>query len=82
MLPEGRDRDACISALAQRGVQAGILSYALHTLPHLRELPSARGQRFDNTQAIVRRSVALPLYPGMQESDSERVVQALSEVLA
>ncbi len=81
LLPEGRERDAVISALAARGVQAGALSYALHALPQLRALPSAQQQSFPNSEAIVRRGLALPLYPGMQESDSERVVDALSEVL-
>lgn len=81
LLPEGRDRAQCIAALAALDVQAGALTYALHALPQLATLESARAQKFEQSEAIARRGIALPLYPAMQASDSERVLSALHEVL-
>jgi perosamine synthetase len=81
LLPEpctAAERDELITALAARGVQAGTLSYALNTLPHLETLPSAQAALFSCSEAIVRRGFALPLYPGMTRADQDAVLAAVS----
>ena len=84
LLPEpctAAERDAFIVALAAHGVQAGALSYALNTLPHLATLPSAQAALFSCSESIVRRGLALPLYPGMTRADQDAVIAAVSAAL-
>jgi perosamine synthetase len=73
-------RDEVIGKLAEHGVQAGRLSYALHTLPQFaREAAAAQaaGRSLDNALDIAERGLALPLYPGMSEAQQDQVVRAL-----
>jgi perosamine synthetase len=73
-------RDRAISGLAERGVQAGRLSYALHTLPQFaREAAAAEaaGRSLVEARDIAERGLALPLYPGMREAQIDEVVRAL-----
>ncbi len=84
LLPEpctSVERDAFIAALETRGVQAGALSYALNALPHLSSLPSAQAALFPCSESIVRRGLALPLYPGMTPADQEAVIAAVASAL-
>lgn len=84
LLPEGADRDAIIDGLRERGVEAGILSFALHRVGSLgRAAAAARdeGRRFEGAEAIVDQGVALPLHPGMTEVDVRTVTEALEEVV-
>jgi dTDP-4-amino-4,6-dideoxygalactose transaminase len=76
--PERRDR--AITRLAERGVQAGRLSYALHMLPQFAaEAAAARaaGRSLEQTLDIVDRGLALPLYAGMSEAQLDEVVRAV-----
>lgn len=76
--PEQRDRT--IARLAEHGVQAGRLSYALHVLPQFAaEAAAARAAGRGLAQAldIAERGMALPLYPGMNDAQLDDVVQAL-----
>lgn len=83
LLPEARggaQRDALIAKLRERGVEAGRLSYALHRLPHLKTWGDAaltRGRAFPASEAIADRGMAIPLYPGMAQSDQDVVIAAL-----
>jgi perosamine synthetase len=73
-------RDRTIAGLATRGVQAGRLSYALHTLPQFaREAAAAEaaGRSLARSRDIAERGLALPLYPGMSESQIDDVVRAV-----
>lgn len=84
LLPEpctAAQRDAFIADLEAHGVQAGALSYALNALPHLSSLSSAQATLFPCSEAIVRRGLALPLYPGMTRADQDLVITAVSDVL-
>lgn len=84
LLPEpctAAARDEVIVALEARGVQAGPLSYALNALPHLAALPSAQSALFPCSEAIVRRGLALSLYPGMTHADQDTVIAATTESL-
>ena len=84
LLPEPctvAERDQVIIGLEARGVQAGALSYALNALPHLSALPSAQATLFGHSEAIVRRGIALPLYPGMTKADQKSVIDAVTSVI-
>lgn len=78
-------RDQIISKLAQAGVQAGRLSYALSTLPQFAAEAThanAAGRSLAHSIDIAARGLALPLFPDMTGVQVERVVSALRSALA
>jgi hypothetical protein len=69
-------RDALVAALRESGVEAGILSYALHRLPQFAALGVNNVRRFPVADAVVDGGVAVPLHPGMSEEDAGVVIDA------
>jgi perosamine synthetase len=85
VLPEGRDRDQVLQALRALDIEAGRLSYALHTLPQfVSEAHEARelGQTFPHSIALAERGFALPLWPGLSAADQSKVIEAVRAVVA
>jgi perosamine synthetase len=80
-LPGGVDRDATIARLAERGVASKAYLPCIHLFPHLRELGYREGQ-FPVAEAASARSLALPFFTTMTESQVTRVCEALAESLA
>lgn len=84
LLPEGCARDRVVEELRARGVETARLSYALHTLPQLRESAEAAaraGRSFPVSTALAERGLALPLWPGMTEAMQHEVMNQLHAVL-
>ena len=84
VLPAGSPRDEVIRALAEREIEAGRLSYALHQLPqfeHARVEAAALGRKLDNATLLAERGLALPLYPGLTEREQGHVITTLKAVL-
>ncbi|HKU42110.1 MAG TPA: DegT/DnrJ/EryC1/StrS aminotransferase family protein [Polyangiales bacterium] len=79
LLPPRFERDAVLAALRARGIEAGRLSYALHTLPQLAAY--ARDGQFEHASALASRGIALPLWPGLTEADQDLAIEALRAVL-
>jgi perosamine synthetase len=79
-LPEGADRDATIERLGERGVASKAYLPCIHLFPHLRELGYREGQ-FPVAEAASARSLALPFFTTMRESQVERVCEALARSL-
>jgi dTDP-4-amino-4,6-dideoxygalactose transaminase len=74
-------RPQFIEAMAQRGIGVGIHYPAIHLFTAYRALGYHDGQ-FPNAEAIGRQTVTLPLFPAMELSDVDRVVQAVNEIIA
>jgi perosamine synthetase len=84
LLPEGSDRSQALDALRALDIEAGRLSYALHTLPQfVSEAHEARelGQTFPHSLALAERGVALPLWPGLSAADQAKVIEAVRAVV-
>jgi perosamine synthetase len=79
-LAEEVDRDSVIARLAERGIAAKAYLPCIHLFPHMRELGWREGQ-FPVAEAAAARSLALPFFPSMSESQIERVCEALAESL-
>jgi dTDP-4-amino-4,6-dideoxygalactose transaminase len=79
-LPAGVDRDATIARLAERGIASKAYLPCIHLFPHLRELGWCEGQ-FPVAEEASARSLALPFFPSMSESQVARVCEALAESL-
>ena len=74
------DRAEFIEAMAARGIGIGVHYPAIHLFSAYRALGYREGQ-FPNAERIGRETVTLPLFPAMSDSDPERVVTAVDEVL-
>ncbi len=84
LLAQGVRRDALVDELRRRGVEAGRLSYALHTLPQLAASAAqavAAGREFPVATALADRGIALPLWPGLGAEAQQKVIEALLDVL-
>jgi perosamine synthetase len=79
-LDEEIDRDATIARLAERGIASKAYLPCIHLFPHLRELGYREGQ-FPVAEAASARSLALPFFPTMSESQVTRVCEALAQSL-
>lgn len=79
-LPAGADRDATIVRLAERGIASKAYMPCIHLFPHLRELGYREGQ-FPVAERAAARTLALPFFPAMSESDVARVCEALADCL-
>jgi len=80
-LPRGVDRDATIRALRERGVQSKPYLPAIHLMTYYRETFGHREGEFPICEDVAARSVALPFFPELSETQVERVALALREVL-
>jgi dTDP-4-amino-4,6-dideoxygalactose transaminase len=70
-----------MEAMKERGIGVGMHYPAIHLFSCYRALGYREGQ-FPNAERIGRETVTLPLFPAMQLSDVDRVVQATNEILA
>jgi perosamine synthetase len=76
-LPEEVDRDATVERLAERGIASKAYLPCIHLFPHLEALGYSEGE-FPVAEAISARSLALPFYPAMSESQVAQVCEALA----
>jgi dTDP-4-amino-4,6-dideoxygalactose transaminase len=80
-LPEGSDRDAVISSLADQGIASKAYLPCIHLLPPYRERFGFEGGEFPIAERISERSLALPFFTSMTEGQVDRVCTALAEAL-
>ncbi len=79
LLSAASSRAAAIDAFHARGVEAGILSYALHRLPAIAPADDAR---FPIASAIADRGIALPLHAEMSDDEAGVVIETARSILA
>jgi len=79
-IPQGVDLSATVARLAALGVASKAYLPCIHLFPHLRELGYREGQ-FPVAEAASARSLALPFFPSMTESQVARVCEALAQSL-
>jgi dTDP-4-amino-4,6-dideoxygalactose transaminase len=70
-----------IEAMSQRGIAVGIHYPAIHLFTAYRALGYREGQ-FPNAERVGRETVTLPLFPAMELSDVDRVVESVNEIIA
>lgn len=81
-LPPRVDRDDTIRALSARGIQSKPYLPAIHLMSFYRERFGFREGQFPVCEDVAARSIALPFFPAMTESQVERVTRELRAVLA
>jgi perosamine synthetase len=77
LLPHGHDRNGVRRKLKERGVEAGLLSFAIHKLGSF----AGSEASLPITEHIAARGLALPLYPQMRNAQVDEVVRSLRGVL-
>ena len=70
-----------IKAMHERGIGVGVHYPALHLFTAYRKLGYREGQ-FPNAERIGRETATLPLFPGMELDDVDRVCAAAREILS
>ena len=80
-LPRRVDRDETIRALRDRGVASKPYLPAIHLMSFYRERLGHREGQFPVCEDVAARSIALPFFPQLSESQVTQVAQALAEVL-
>src|SRR5215208_1093971 len=80
-LPHGVERDAATEGLRARGVDSKPYLPAIHLMSFYRDCFGHREGEFPVAEDVARRSLALPFYPEMGESEVAQVAEALREVV-
>jgi perosamine synthetase len=80
-LPGGFDRDGVVRALGERGIPSKPYFPAVHLMSYYREQFGHREGEFPVCEDVAARSIALPFFPEMTESQVERVAESLRDVL-
>jgi dTDP-4-amino-4,6-dideoxygalactose transaminase len=81
LLPDRARRDALIERLAERGIMAVFHYVPLHSSPAGRRYGRTAGD-LANTDGASDRLVRLPLWPGMDDADVERVAIEVAAAVA
>jgi perosamine synthetase len=80
-LPRGVDRDETIRSLLARGVQSKPYLPAIHLMSYYRETFGHREGEFPVCEDVAARSVALPFFPEITQSQVAEVAESLGDVL-
>ena len=80
-LPRGVDRDSTVRALSVRGIPSKPYFPAVHLMSYYREHFGHREGEFPVCEDVAARSIALPFFPEMTESQVEQVAESLRDVL-
>jgi dTDP-4-amino-4,6-dideoxygalactose transaminase len=81
LFPEAALRDRCLKSMRGRGVLATFHYVPLHSSPYGLALGGAR-EPLPVTEAVADRLLRVPLHPRLDESDVERVIDAVLRSLA
>jgi perosamine synthetase len=80
-LPPSADRDQTMVKLGEMGIETKPYLPAIHLMSFYRERFGWREGQFPVCEDVSRRSLALPFFPGITESQVERVAEALAQLL-
>ena len=80
-LEEGCDRDRTIAAMEAEGVPARGYFAPIHTQPYIRQRFGALEGTLPRTEALARRTLALPFHNHLGEAEVDQVVEVLRRSL-
>jgi perosamine synthetase len=76
-LPEGCDRDRTMAAMEREGVPCRGYFAPIHTQPYIRDRFGDLAGTLPRTEAIARRTLALPFHNGLEPVEVEQVLAVL-----
>lgn len=74
-------RDEVIQGLSDRGIGTSVHYVPLHRHPYWRDRYRLRPEMFPHSDAAYRSMLSIPLFTAMSDSDQDRVIDALRELL-
>ncbi|GLI36663.1 DegT/DnrJ/EryC1/StrS aminotransferase family protein [Geobacter hydrogenophilus] len=74
-------RDRFIELMAEKGIGCSVHFIPLHLHPYWRDRYNLKPDDFPNALRAYERAVSLPLYTKMTDSDQQRVIDAVKEIL-
>ena len=74
-------RDELIQALSDHGIGTSVHYVPLHRQPYWRDRYGLTPQLFPNSEAAYQSMVSIPLFTAMTDSEQDRVISALVEIL-
>ena len=74
-------RDALIQALSDKGIGTSVHYIPLHRQPYWRDRYGLNAEMFPHSEAAYQRMLSIPLFTAMDDSDQDRVIAALHELL-
>jgi perosamine synthetase len=75
------DRDQVIRELARRDIESTLGTYSMHLQPYFAERFGIPDTELPNATRAHRQALTLPLYPGLVDSDLDRIAEELTGVL-
>ncbi len=75
------NRDDIVRALRLRGIEATLGTYSLHNQPVFKERYGYVSGQLPGGNDVYKRSLTLPLFPSMNESDVEEVCESLLQCI-
>jgi dTDP-4-amino-4,6-dideoxygalactose transaminase len=75
------DRDTIMNAIQAENIGIGIHFRAVHLHPYYADTFGFRRGMFPNAEYYSDRTISLPLYPKMTDSDADEVVEAVRKVI-
>jgi perosamine synthetase len=77
LVPQDADREDVMRSMGTQGVETRPVFSCAHLMPMYQ-----KGETFPVSEGLSKRGISLPSYPGMSDSDVDRVVEALRMALA
>jgi dTDP-4-amino-4,6-dideoxygalactose transaminase len=81
VVPSGKLRNHCLTALRGRGIQAAFHYVPLHSSPFGRKMFGYKTGDLPVTERLSRRLLRLPLYPDLTEDEQTFVIEQLGNIL-
>ncbi|MFN8380549.1 MAG: DegT/DnrJ/EryC1/StrS family aminotransferase [Anaerolineales bacterium] len=79
LVDEGISRDRVVEDMKARGVETTLGTYALHDQPFFQKKFGYRSGDIVNSHAAFARTITLPLYPQLKESELDLIADALMQ---
>lgn len=79
LVDEGLNRDKIVADMKGRGIETTLGTYALHEQPFFRRQFGYKPGQLPNSHAAFTRTITLPLYPQMSETDLDLIADALKQ---
>lgn len=75
-------RDRFVERMFELGIGCSVHYIPLHLQPYWRDMYDLRPDMFPVSQKVFERTLSLPIYSSMKDSDVERVVEAVTRVMS
>jgi perosamine synthetase len=74
-------RSGCVEELKQMGIGTSVHFIPLHTHPFYQKRYGYRSGDFPNAEDAYSRCLSLPIFPGMTDSEVDRVVRSIEKIV-